>query len=124
MSVHGAVPCPSAAVGLTPGLNTATSPPFSARNSAMGSTVSRKSYLFTSESVSEGPPDKVCDRVSDEIVDLFFRRGAESGIDHNQIRVACKTMATTNRVVIAGEVRGPALPTEEITSAARNAIAD
>ena len=69
----------------------------------MGSTVSRKSYLFTSESVSEGHPDKVCDRISDEVVDLFFREGPKAGIDPWQLRVACETLATTNQVVIAGE---------------------
>ena len=73
----------------------------------MGSPVSRKSYLFTSESVSEGHPDKVCDRISDEVVDLFFREGPKAGIDPWQLRVACETLATTNRVVIAGETRGP-----------------
>ena len=73
----------------------------------MGSTVSRKSYLFTSESVSEGHPDKVCDRISDEVVDLFFREGPKAGIDPWQLRVACETLATTNQVVIAGETRGP-----------------
>ena len=67
----------------------------------------RQNYFFTSESVSEGHPDKVCDRISDEIVDLFFREGAKAGIDPYEIRVACETLATTNRVVIAGEVRGP-----------------
>ena len=66
----------------------------------------RKNYLFTSESVSEGHPDKVCDRISDEVVDLFFREGAKAGIDPASVRVACETLATTNRVVIAGEVRG------------------
>jgi S-adenosylmethionine synthetase len=65
----------------------------------------RLNYLFTSESVSEGHPDKVCDRISDEVVDLFFREAARSGMDPTQVRVACETMATTNRVVIAGEVR-------------------
>ncbi|MGH6877353.1 MAG: S-adenosylmethionine synthetase N-terminal domain-containing protein, partial [Rhizomicrobium sp.] len=79
-------------------------------------------YLFTSESVSEGHPDKVCDRISDEVVDLFFREGAKSGIDPYQIRVACETLATTNRVVIAGEVRGPAIETAAIEAAARGAI--
>ena len=69
--------------------------------------MARQSYLFTSESVSEGHPDKVCDRISDEVVDLFFREGKSAGIDPYQIRVACETLATTNRVVIAGEVRGP-----------------
>ncbi len=67
--------------------------------------MSRSSYLFTSESVSEGHPDKVCDRISDEVVDLFFREAAKSGMDASQVRVACETLATTNRVVIAGEVR-------------------
>ena len=86
--------------------------------------MTRASHLFTSESVSEGHPDKVCDRISDEVVDLFFRRGAEKGLDPYQIRVACETLATTNRVVIAGEVRGPSIPTAEIEQAARDAIKD
>ena len=68
----------------------------------------RQSYLFTSESVSEGHPDKVCDRISDEIVDLVFREAKKSGMDPSQVRIACETLATTNRVVIAGEVRVPA----------------
>jgi S-adenosylmethionine synthetase len=68
--------------------------------------VMRKNYVFTSESVSEGHPDKVCDRISDEVVDLFFREGTKAGIDLSGVRVACETLATTNRVVIAGEVRG------------------
>ncbi|MBX9740113.1 MAG: methionine adenosyltransferase [Beijerinckiaceae bacterium] len=84
----------------------------------------RQSYLFTSESVSEGHPDKVCDRISDEIVDLFFREGAKAGIDSYQIRVACETLATTNRVVIAGEVRGPAISNDVIIETARKAIRD
>jgi S-adenosylmethionine synthetase len=67
--------------------------------------VARANYLFTSESVSEGHPDKVCDRISDEVVDLFFREAAKSGMDPAQVRVACETLATTNRVIIAGEVR-------------------
>ena len=86
--------------------------------------MARKNYLFTSESVSEGHPDKVCDRISDEIVDLFFARGAAEGIDPYQIRVACETLATTNRVVIAGEVRGPKFAAAEIENVARNAIKD
>jgi S-adenosylmethionine synthetase len=86
--------------------------------------VTRQSYLFTSESVSEGHPDKVCDRISDEIVDLFFREGAKAGLDPYQIRVACETLATTNRVVIAGEVRGPDISKEEIIHTARQAIRD
>ena len=76
--------------------------------------MARQNYEFTSESVSEGHPDKVCDRISDEIVDLFFRVGAKAGIDPYRIRVACETLATTNRVVIAGEVRGPAIGPEAI----------
>ena len=86
--------------------------------------MARKSYLFTSESVSEGHPDKVCDRISDEVVDLFFREGAAAGIDPYQIRVACETLATTNRVVIAGEVRGPRIEEDTIIQTARKAIRD
>jgi S-adenosylmethionine synthetase len=69
--------------------------------------VARSSYLFTSESVSEGHPDKVCDRISDEIVDLVFREAKKVGMDAGLVRIACETLATTNRVVIAGEVRVP-----------------
>src|SRR6476659_7983895 len=91
----------------------------------MGSTVSRTSYLFTSESVSEGHPDKVCDRISDEVVDLFFREGPKAGIDPWQLRVACETMATTNQVVIAGETRGPRTITRDwVAHTARLAIKD
>ena len=61
--------------------------------------MSRTSYVFTSESVSEGHPDKVSDRISDTIVDLFMARDPEA-------RVACETLTTTNRVVLAGEIRG------------------
>jgi S-adenosylmethionine synthetase len=67
--------------------------------------VARSDYLFTSESVSEGHPDKVCDRISDEVVDLFFREAEKAGMSPWAVRVACETLATTNRVVIAGEVR-------------------
>ncbi len=84
--------------------------------------MARADYLFTSESVSEGHPDKVCDRISDEVVDLFFREGAKAGLDPYGIRVACETLATTNRVVIAGEVRGPAIDPAEIEKVARAAI--
>src|SRR6476469_4934741 len=85
----------------------------------------RASYLFTSESVSEGHPDKVCDRISDEIVDLFYREGPKAGIDPWQIRAACETLATTNKVVIAGETRGPASVTnEQIEAVVRAAIKD
>lgn len=69
--------------------------------------MARSSYQFTSESVSEGHPDKVCDRISDEIVDLVFREAKKVGMDASQVRIACETLATTNRVVIAGEVRVP-----------------
>jgi S-adenosylmethionine synthetase len=67
----------------------------------------RSSYLFTSESVAEGHPDKVCDRISDEIVDLVYREAVKSKVDPWSVRIACETLATTNRVVIAGEVRLP-----------------
>ena len=67
----------------------------------------RANYLFTSESVAEGHPDKVCDRISDEIVDLVYREAAKTGVDPWSVRIACETLATTNRVVIAGEVRLP-----------------
>jgi S-adenosylmethionine synthetase len=86
--------------------------------------MARQNFEFTSESVSEGHPDKVCDRISDEIVDLYFREGAKAGIDPYEIRVACETLATTNRVVIAGEVRGPDLPFSRIEETARAAIKD
>ncbi|HEX2802445.1 MAG TPA: methionine adenosyltransferase, partial [Sphingomicrobium sp.] len=55
----------------------------------------------------EGHPDKVCDRISDEIVDLVFKEAKKTGMDPSQVRIACETLATTNRVVIAGEVRVP-----------------
>jgi S-adenosylmethionine synthetase len=84
--------------------------------------LARSSYLFTSESVSEGHPDKVCDRISDEVVDLFFAEGEKSKLDPYQIRVACETLATTNRVVIAGEVRGPKIAPEQIEKVVRKAI--
>lgn len=87
--------------------------------------MSRKSYLFTSESVSEGHPDKVSDRISDEIVDLFFTEGPKAGIDPWQIRVAAETLTTTNTVVIAGETRGPETITKEMVAhVARMAIRD
>ena len=77
-----------------------------------------KDYIFTSESVSEGHPDKVCDRISDEIVDLFLAAEPEA-------RVAAETLVTTNAVVIAGEVRGPdSITKDKIEEAARNAIKD
>jgi S-adenosylmethionine synthetase len=80
--------------------------------------VSRLNYLFTSESVSEGHPDKVCDRISDTVVDAYLAAEPEA-------RVACETLATTNRVVIAGEVRGPSTITPDyIAHLARLAIRD
>jgi S-adenosylmethionine synthetase len=73
-------------------------------------------HLFTSESVGEGHPDKVCDRISDEIVDLFLSHDPHS-------RVAVETLATTNRIVLAGEIRGPKLITpREMEEAARTAV--
>src|SRR5579862_1154564 len=87
--------------------------------------MSGSSYLFTSESVSEGHPDKVCDRISDEVVDLFFREGPKYGFAPKDLRVACETLATTNRVVIAGETRGPEEITADLMShVARLAIRD
>ncbi len=69
--------------------------------------MARQNYLFTSESVSEGHPDKVCDRISDEIVDLVYKEARKTGVDPWTVRVACEILTTTNRVVIAGEVRVP-----------------
>ncbi|MBL1407059.1 MAG: methionine adenosyltransferase [Rhizobiales bacterium] len=69
--------------------------------------MARQNYHFTSESVSEGHPDKVCDRISDEIVDLIYKEARKQGIDPWTVRIAAETLATTNRVVIAGEVRVP-----------------
>jgi S-adenosylmethionine synthetase len=87
--------------------------------------MARSNYLFTSESVSEGHPDKVCDRISDEVVDLFFREGPKSGLSEWDIRAACETLATTNRVVIAGETRGPKhIGKDEVIEVARKAIRD
>lgn len=75
-----------------------------------------KDYVFTSESVSEGHPDKVCDRISDTVLDLFLTHD-------DQARVACETLVTTNKVVIAGETRGPDVVTaDKIEEAAREAI--
>ncbi|MGO4129254.1 methionine adenosyltransferase [Inquilinus sp. YAF38] len=80
--------------------------------------MAKGNYIFTSESVSEGHPDKVCDRISDSIVDLYLGADPEA-------RVAVETLATTNRVVIAGEVRGPASITPELLeNAARQAVRD
>src|SRR5271154_6353060 len=87
--------------------------------------MARSDYLFTSESVSEGHPDKVCDRISDEVVDLFFREGPKEGMSPWDIRAACETLCTTNRVVIAGETRGPkSVGPAEVEAVARAAIKD
>jgi S-adenosylmethionine synthetase len=78
--------------------------------------VSRAQYLFTSESVSEGHPDKVCDQISDAVVDLYLAADPFA-------RVAVETLATTNRVVLAGEVRGPHSVTHEMMEdAARQCV--
>ncbi|SDE58771.1 methionine adenosyltransferase [Kordiimonas lacus] len=72
-------------------------------------------YVFTSESVSEGHPDKVADRISDSVVDLYLGADPEA-------RVACETMVTTNRIILAGEVRGPESVQGDIEEVARNAV--
>src|SRR3954451_13937519 len=73
-------------------------------------------YLFTSESVSEGHPDKVADRISDTVLDAFLAADGQS-------RVACETLVTTNRVVLAGEVRGPdSITPDMLAERARDAI--
>jgi S-adenosylmethionine synthetase len=77
----------------------------------------RASYLFTSESVSEGHPDKVADRISDTVVDAFLTADPFA-------RVACETMVTTNCIILAGEVRGPAGVIESLESSVRDAIRD
>jgi S-adenosylmethionine synthetase len=77
----------------------------------------RQNYLFTSESVSEGHPDKVCDRISDAVVDAYLGAMPEA-------RVACETLATTNRVVIAGEVRGPDAIIGQVEGLVREAVKD
>ena len=78
----------------------------------------RSNYLFTSESVSEGHPDKVCDRISDAVVDAYLTADPVS-------RVAVETMTTTNRIVISGEVRGPdSITSETIETLARDAVRD
>ena len=87
--------------------------------------MSRQTYEFTSESVSEGHPDKVSDRISDEVVDLYFREAIKQGMDPWQVRVAAETLTTTNKVVIAGETRGPSsIKPEQIEALARAAIKD
>ena len=77
-----------------------------------------KNYFFTSESVSEGHPDKVCDQISDAVVDLYLTKSDQK----DKVRVACETMVTTNKVIIAGEVRGANIASEEIESIAREVV--
>ena len=79
--------------------------------------MSNNKYLFTSESVSEGHPDKVCDRISDMVVDLYISKDPFS-------RVACETLTTTNKVVLAGETRGPKINKDEIVNKVRDCIKD
>ena len=79
--------------------------------------MSNNKYLFTSESVSEGHPDKVCDRISDMVVDLYISKDPFS-------RVACETLTTTNKVVLAGETRGPKIGKDEIVNKVRDCIKD
>ena len=77
----------------------------------------KNKYLFTSESVSEGHPDKVCDRISDMVVDSYLSKDPVS-------RVACETLTTTNKVVLAGEIRGPKIEKDELISKVRDCIKD
>jgi len=79
--------------------------------------MSKKSYLFTSESVSEGHPDKVCDRISDMVVDTYLSAEPQS-------RVGCETLTTTNKVVLAGEVRGPEIKKDDLIQKVRDCIKD
>jgi S-adenosylmethionine synthetase len=79
--------------------------------------MSRQNYLFTSESVSEGHPDKVCDRISDAVLDAFLSEDPLS-------RVACETFATTDRVVVGGEVRGPQAVIDRVEEIARACVKD
>ena len=77
----------------------------------------KRSFLFTSESVSEGHPDKVCDRISDMVVDTYLSKDPNS-------RVGCETLATTNKVILAGEVRGPIVDKEDLILKVRECIKD
>ena len=79
--------------------------------------MSKNNYLFTSESVSEGHPDKVCDRISDMVVDSYLSKDPFS-------RVACETLTTTNKVVLAGEIRAPEIKKEELIQKVRDCIKD
>jgi len=75
----------------------------------------KKNYIFTSESVSEGHPDKLCDIISDAVLDLYLSK-------FNESRVACETLATTNKVILSGEIRGPKIESTEIENLVRNEI--
>ena len=75
-------------------------------------------YLFTSESVSEGHPDKICDQISDAIVDAYLDKSEQK----DQVRVACETMVTTNKVILAGEIRGEEIKDEEIEDITRKIV--
>ena len=101
--------------------------------------MARGSYLFTSESVSEGHPDKVCDQISDAVLDAFLTNDAKLGVADDSLansRVACETLTTTNKIVIAGEVRGaaplvkrygaghPVINRELVAEAARKVVAE
>lgn len=77
----------------------------------------QKEYIFTSESVSEGHPDKVCDQISDTVLDAYMNEDPES-------RVACETLATTNQVVLAGEVKGPTISPQKIDKMVRKCVQD
>ena len=77
----------------------------------------QKNFLFTSESVSEGHPDKVSDRISDMVLDSYLSQDPFS-------RVACETLTTTNRVVLAGEIRGPEIKQDELIEKVRACIKD
>ena len=79
--------------------------------------MTRKSHVFTSVSVSEGHPDKLCDRISDAVLDAFLAEDPYA-------RVACETFATTNRVVIGGEVRGPQSVIDRVEEIARACVRD
>ena len=100
--------------------------------------MSHSNYLFTSESVSEGHPDKVCDQISDAILDAFLENDVKLGIADDSLvntRLGCETLCTTNKIVIAGEGRGQAplfsrygnhavVNREMISQIARNVVRD
>jgi len=77
----------------------------------------KNNYLFTSESVSEGHPDKVCDRISDMVVDAYLSKDPYA-------RVACETLTTTNKVILAGEIRAPEIKKDELINKVRDCIKD